>query len=173
MQKVLRGTFWKIRRIQIQMYPQSFIDIEQSVFYLNNNVSAHGLVLLVQLSCRIAPPLAGNGDKNHLRQFPTKIPGLVWFSCRQQNPRLNEQFEYSNHVSRENNFFPNLSQSDKSVLEIMFLLSQPKYAKLGRNVYLTPYVNMLHVIIDFLDLSIKYISYEALQAFATISVSQR
>ena len=48
--QVLRGTFWKIRRIQIQMNPQTPIKPKYGAFYLNNEVRVHGLVLLVQLS---------------------------------------------------------------------------------------------------------------------------
>ena len=46
----LRGTFWKIRHIQIQIYPQTYIEPKCGAFYLKNEVSVHGLVLLVQLS---------------------------------------------------------------------------------------------------------------------------
>ena len=38
------------------MYPQTYIEPKYGAFYLKNKVSAHGLVLLVQLSCRVAPP---------------------------------------------------------------------------------------------------------------------
>ena len=48
--KILRGTFWEIRRIQIQIYPQTSIEPKYGAFYLKDEVSAHGLVLLVQLS---------------------------------------------------------------------------------------------------------------------------
>ena len=48
--KVLRGTFWKIWHIQIQIYPQTYIEPKYGEFYLKNEVSAHGLVSLVQLS---------------------------------------------------------------------------------------------------------------------------
>ena len=48
--KILRGTFWKIWHIQIQIYPQTYIESKYGAFYLKNEVSAHGLVLLVQLS---------------------------------------------------------------------------------------------------------------------------
>ena len=49
-EKVLRGTFWKIRHIQIQIYPQTYIEPKYGAFYLKNEVSAHGLVLVVKLS---------------------------------------------------------------------------------------------------------------------------
>ena len=48
--KVLRDNFGEIWRIQIQMYPQTSIEPKYFEFYLKNDVSAHGLVLLVQLS---------------------------------------------------------------------------------------------------------------------------
>ena len=49
-EKILRGTFWKILHIQIQIYPQTYIEQKYGVSYLKNEVSAHGLVLVVQLS---------------------------------------------------------------------------------------------------------------------------
>ena len=48
--QVLRGTFGEIWRIQIQIYPQTSVEPRYGVFYLTNEVSAHGLGLLVQLS---------------------------------------------------------------------------------------------------------------------------
>ena len=48
--QVLRGTFGEIWRIQIQIYPQTFIEPRYGSFYLTNKVSAHGLGLLVQLN---------------------------------------------------------------------------------------------------------------------------
>ena len=48
--KIHRGTFWKIRYIQIQIYPQTYIEPKYGAFYQKNEVSAHGLVLLVQLT---------------------------------------------------------------------------------------------------------------------------
>ena len=48
--QVLRGTFGKIWRIQIQIYPQISIEPSYGAFYLTKKVSAHGLGLLVQLS---------------------------------------------------------------------------------------------------------------------------
>ena len=48
--QVLRDNFGDIWRIQIQMYPQNSIVPKYGEFYLKNEVSAHGLVLLVQLS---------------------------------------------------------------------------------------------------------------------------
>ena len=49
-QQVLRSTFWEIWRIQIPIYPQTSIEAKYGAFYLTNKVSAHGLVVLVQLS---------------------------------------------------------------------------------------------------------------------------
>ena len=48
--QVLRGTFGEILRIQIRIYPQTSIEPRYGAFYLTNEVSAHGLGLLVQLS---------------------------------------------------------------------------------------------------------------------------
>ena len=48
--QVLRDNFGDTWRIQIQMYPQNSIEPKYGEFYLKNKVSAHGLVLLVQLS---------------------------------------------------------------------------------------------------------------------------
>ena len=56
MKKVLRGTFWKIRRLQIQICPQTSIEPKYGAFYMKDEVSAHGLVLLVQMRWRVAPP---------------------------------------------------------------------------------------------------------------------
>ena len=55
--EVLRGTFWKIGRIHIQIYLQTLNEPKYGAFYLNNKVRVHELVLLVQLSWRIASPL--------------------------------------------------------------------------------------------------------------------
>ena len=54
--KVFRDTFWKIRHIQIQKYPQTSNQPKYGAFSLRNEFSARGLVLLFQLSCRVAPP---------------------------------------------------------------------------------------------------------------------
>ena len=43
--QVLRSTFGKILRIQIQIYPRKY-----GACYLNNKVSSHRLGLVVQLS---------------------------------------------------------------------------------------------------------------------------
>ena len=48
--QVLRNNFGDIWHIQIQMYAQNSIEPKYGEFYLKNEVSAHGLVLLVQLS---------------------------------------------------------------------------------------------------------------------------
>ena len=52
--QVLRGTCWVIWRIQTQIYPQNMPKCFG--FYLKNKVSAHGLVLLFELSRRVAAP---------------------------------------------------------------------------------------------------------------------
>ena len=48
--QIIGGIFGEIWRIQIQMYPQTYIEPKYGLFYLKNKVSAHGLVLLVQQS---------------------------------------------------------------------------------------------------------------------------
>ena len=48
--QVLRGTFGEIWRIQIQIGSQTSIEPKYGAFNLTNEVSAHGLGLLVQLS---------------------------------------------------------------------------------------------------------------------------
>ena len=48
--QVLRGTFWEIWCIQVQVYTQTSIEPKYGAFYLKNEVSAHGLVLLGQLT---------------------------------------------------------------------------------------------------------------------------
>ena len=53
--QVLVGTFGGIWRIQVQIYPQTSIEPKYGSFYLKDEVSAHGLVLFVQLSSRVAP----------------------------------------------------------------------------------------------------------------------
>ena len=53
---VLRGTFGEIWQIQIKIYPQTSFDSKYGALNLKNKVSAHGLVLVVQLSWRVAPP---------------------------------------------------------------------------------------------------------------------
>ena len=53
---VLRSTFWKIRRIQLQKYPQTHSEPKYGAYYMNNKVRVHGLVLLVQLNWRAASP---------------------------------------------------------------------------------------------------------------------
>ena len=50
LQKVLQSTFGEIRRIQIQIYHQTSIEPKYGAFYFTDEVSEHGLVLLVQLS---------------------------------------------------------------------------------------------------------------------------
>ena len=53
--QVLRGTFGEIWRIQIQMYPKTYVELKYGAYYLKNKVSAHRLGLVVQLSWRVAP----------------------------------------------------------------------------------------------------------------------
>ena len=50
MLKLLGGAYWKIQHMQIQVYPQTSIKPEYGEFNLKNEVGAHRLVLLVQLS---------------------------------------------------------------------------------------------------------------------------
>ena len=39
--QVLRGTFGEIWRIQIQIYPKTYVELKYGACYLNNKVSAH------------------------------------------------------------------------------------------------------------------------------------
>ena len=48
--QVLRGTFEEILHIQIQRYHQTSFDPKYGEFNLKNEVSAHGVGLVVQLS---------------------------------------------------------------------------------------------------------------------------
>ena len=48
--QVLRGTFWEIWRIQIQIYPKTDVELKYGAYNLKNGVSAHRLGLVVQLS---------------------------------------------------------------------------------------------------------------------------
>ena len=54
--QVLRGTFGEILCIQMQKYPKTYIELKYGACYLNNEVSAHRLGLVVHLSWRVAPP---------------------------------------------------------------------------------------------------------------------
>ena len=47
--QVHTSTFGEIWRIQIQMYPPTSLEPKYGAFNLMNEVSAHGIVLLVQL----------------------------------------------------------------------------------------------------------------------------
>ena len=74
--KTLIGTFWTIWHIQIQIYPQTSIDPKDGALYLKNKVSTHGLVLLVQLSQRVAPPswkFNWKNGKNSLTEIQWKV----------------------------------------------------------------------------------------------------
>ena len=57
--QVLKGTFGEIWRIQIQIYRKTYFELKYGAYYLNNEVSAHRLRLVVQLSLRVAPPYTG------------------------------------------------------------------------------------------------------------------
>ena len=48
--QVLRGTFGEIWRIQIEMDPKTYVELEYGACYLKNEVSARRLGLMVQLS---------------------------------------------------------------------------------------------------------------------------
>ena len=54
--QVVRGTFWEIWRIEIQIYPKTFTEPKYGIFYLKNKVRVRLQSLLVQLSSRVAPP---------------------------------------------------------------------------------------------------------------------
>ena len=55
--QVVRGTFEEIWRIQIQMYPKTYVELRYGACNLKNEFSAHRLGLVVQLSWRVAPHL--------------------------------------------------------------------------------------------------------------------
>ena len=48
--QVLKDTFREIWRIQIQFYPKSYVELKYGACILKNEVSAHRLGLVVQLS---------------------------------------------------------------------------------------------------------------------------
>ena len=48
--QVLRGTFGEIWRIQIKMYPKTYVELKYGACNLKNKFSAHRLWLVVQLS---------------------------------------------------------------------------------------------------------------------------
>ena len=48
--QLLRSTFGEIRRIQIQINPKIYVELKYDACYLKNEVSAHRLELVVQLS---------------------------------------------------------------------------------------------------------------------------
>ena len=48
--QVLGGTFGEIWRIEIQIYPKTYVELKYGACYMNNKVSAHILGLVVQLS---------------------------------------------------------------------------------------------------------------------------
>ena len=48
--QVLRGTFGEIWRIQIQFYPKPYVELKYGACILKNEVSAHRLGLVRQLS---------------------------------------------------------------------------------------------------------------------------
>ena len=47
---VLRGNFEEIWHIQIQMYPNTYVELKYGACYLKNKVRAHRLGLVVQRS---------------------------------------------------------------------------------------------------------------------------
>ena len=54
--QVLGGNFGEIWHIQIQIYLKKYVELKYGACYLKNEVSAHRLGLVVQLSWRVAPP---------------------------------------------------------------------------------------------------------------------
>ena len=54
--QVLIGTFGEIWRIQTQIYLYTCFEPKDGAFNLKNEVSAHELGLVFQLSGRVAPP---------------------------------------------------------------------------------------------------------------------
>ena len=53
--KILIGAFWEILHIQIKKYPQTSTEPKDGAFYLKNEASANGLVLLFQLFLHFFP----------------------------------------------------------------------------------------------------------------------
>ena len=64
--KVFRGTFWKIRHKQKQIYPQTYIEPKYDEFYSQNKVSAHGLVFVGPTELKSSSPFSewGNFDES-------------------------------------------------------------------------------------------------------------
>ena len=90
--QVLRGTFGEIWRIQIQIYPKTYVELKYGAFYLNNEVSAHRLGLVVQLSWRVAPHLGDFGWESFFS------PGSnFWQLFYVKNTKFNPQQKYMNH----------------------------------------------------------------------------
>ena len=50
--QVLRGTFGEICRIQIQISPQTSVQLKYDV----SNLKTKTVSIVIQLSCRVAPP---------------------------------------------------------------------------------------------------------------------
>ena len=68
----------KIWHMQIQIYPQTSIEAKFSAFYFKNKVSAHGLVLLGQLSWRVVPPCKENPICSLYKGEEKTLPVLLY-----------------------------------------------------------------------------------------------
>ena len=72
LKKVLRGTFWKIRHIQIQIYTQTYIEPKYGAFYLKNKVSAHKSEILFKKMCQSVRVVEKVIQKYHSSSFCNK-----------------------------------------------------------------------------------------------------
>ena len=90
-------------RIKIKIYPHTSIEPKFGAFYLKNEVSAHGLYLLVQLSWRVAPPyphilgLALTQILLKFGQYPiqNQFFFLWWLTLDPQGSLLSREFYFS------------------------------------------------------------------------------
>ena len=105
--QVLRGTFGEIWRIQIQIYPKTYVELKYGACYLKNKVSAHRLGLVVQLSWRVAPPLpqtlhghifgkSSSPKKENLQEIAYGSKGPGWILCRKVSFFLRLELKYTN-----------------------------------------------------------------------------
>ena len=91
--QVLKSTFGEIWCIQIKFYPKPYVELKYGACILKNEVSAHRLGLVVQLSWRVAPPFSQtpcHGWANIKKLAQTNI----WIYSKKCN-MLEQIFEYS------------------------------------------------------------------------------
>ena len=86
------STFGGIWRIQIQIYPKTDVELKYGPSNLKNQVSAHKLGLVVQLSWRVAPPLI-----MLVQDRPTMTP-LIFIILLEQKASM------ANYQNRKNQF---------------------------------------------------------------------